>query len=97
MDIELRARVYSLELLTTQLISEYLRTVPEPAQQAAWAREHLRRIADTVPVQSDSLDEEARMRSAMKDDIGRILAEALARAQTTPLRPRSWDMGPQAG
>ena len=32
MDIELRARVYSLELLTTQLISEYLRTVPEPVQ-----------------------------------------------------------------
>ena len=28
----MKARVYALELLTTQLISEYLRTVPNPAE-----------------------------------------------------------------
>jgi hypothetical protein len=38
MDVEVKARLYALELLTTQLISEYLRTVPEPVKQAEWAR-----------------------------------------------------------
>lgn len=60
-DIDTRARVYALELLTTQLISEYLRAVPESAKQAAWAREHLYRITETIPVEGDGFDEEARL------------------------------------
>ncbi|HEX7970072.1 MAG TPA: hypothetical protein VF502_17745 [Stellaceae bacterium] len=97
MESPLRARIYALELLTTQLISEFLRATPEPAKQAEWAREHLQRLAEIHPVESDSLDDEARLRVGIKEDIGRILAAALARAQTLPLRPRSWDIGPQAG
>jgi len=41
MDIDTHGRVYALELLTTQLISEYLRTVPDPTAQTKWARGHL--------------------------------------------------------
>lgn len=97
MEVELRARVYSLELLAIQLISEYLRTTPEPAKQAAWALDHLQRIAETMPVGSDGFDDEARLRLGIKNHIAQTLGAALARAQTTPLRPRSWDIGPQAG
>lgn len=97
MDIDTTARLYALELLTTQLISEFLRTVPEPEKQAAWAREHLHRLAETMPVESGGFDEEARLRVTIKDAVGRTLDAALLRAQTTPLRPPSWDTGPQAG
>ena len=34
MDLDMRARVYALELLTTQLISEYLRAVPVELSRA---------------------------------------------------------------
>ena len=97
MDIETTSRLYALELLTTQLISELLRAVPEPEKQAAWARAHLHRLAATMPVESQGFDEEARLRLIIKDGIVRILDAALLRAQTTPLRPPSWDTGPQAG
>ena len=97
MDIETEARLFALELLTTQLISEFLRTVPEPQNQAAWAREHLHRLAETMPVDSRGFDEEARLRVTIKEGIARILEAALLRASTTPLRPPSWDTGPQAG
>ena len=97
MDVELKARLYALELLTTQLISEYLRAVPEPAQQAEWARQHLYRSAEALRVDCDNLDEEARLRASVKDEVTRILETALARAQATPLRPPSWETGPQAG
>lgn len=97
MEAPLRARIYALELLTTQLISEYLRQTPEPARQAEWARDHLQRMAEIHPVESESLDDEARLRVLLREDIARILDAALARAQALPLRPRSWDIGPQAG
>ena len=91
MPLELHARVRALELLTTQLISEYLRSTPEPAKQAAWARDLLHRLAEVMPVESDSLDEETRMRVRIKESVTGLLDDALARAQTVPLRPRSWD------
>jgi hypothetical protein len=97
MDIEMRGRIYALELVTTQLISEYLRTVADPAGQVKWAADHLRRVADGLAVETDGLDEEARLRASIKDHVRRMLDTALMRAQTTPLRPPSYDTGPQAG
>ena len=94
MDIELKTRIYALELLTTQLISEYLRTVPDPTAQAHWARDHLRRVADVLPVESQSLDEEARLRASVKDHLTRTLDGALARAVTTPLRQLFYPASP---
>jgi hypothetical protein len=97
MDLHMTARVYALELLTTQLISEYLRTVPDPAAQIKWAREHLHRLAEEMAVATASLDDEARLRIRIKEDVTAILDAALARAQATPLRPPAYDTGPQAG
>jgi hypothetical protein len=97
MDIEMRGRVYALELLTTQLISEYLRAVPDPAGQAKWAADHLRRLADDLPLDTGGIDEEARVRLCVKDHVGSVLDAALARALTTPLQLPSYDIGPQAG
>jgi hypothetical protein len=97
MDLDMKARVYVLELLTTQLISEYLRTVPDPAAQTKWARQHLHLLADGMPVETVSLDDEARLRASIKESLTNILGTALARAQTTPLRPPSYETGPQAG
>jgi hypothetical protein len=97
MDLDMTARVYALEMLTTQLISEYLRTVPDPAAQTNWARQHLHLLADGMPVETESLDDEARLRVSIKESLTNILGTALARAQTTPLRPPSYESGPQAG
>jgi hypothetical protein len=97
MDLDMTARVLVLELLTTQLISEYLRTVPDPAAQTKWARQHLHLLADGMPVETASLDDEARLRVSIKERVADILRTALARAQTTPLRPPSYETGPQAG
>jgi hypothetical protein len=97
MDIETKARVHALELLTTQLISEYLRTVPDPEAQASWAREHLHGMADQVAVETESLDEEARLRVAIKDEVSRILGAALARARSIPLVRPSYGSGKETG
>jgi hypothetical protein len=97
MDVEMRGRMYALELLTTQLISEYLRTVPDAAAQTKWAKGHLHEAAETLAVETESLDDEARLRVGMKGHVNRILDAALLRAQATPLIPRVWDTGPQAG
>lgn len=94
MDIELKARIYALELLTTQLISEYLRTVPDPTAQAHWAADHLRLVADGLSIETESLDEEARLRASIKDHLARVLDGALARAVTTPLRQPSYPASP---
>ena len=66
MDLDMKARVYVLELLTTQLISEYLRTVPDPVAQTNWARQHLHLLADGMPVETESLDQEVRLRVSIK-------------------------------
>jgi hypothetical protein len=97
MDLDMTARVLVLELLTTQLISEYLRTVPDPAAQTKWARQHLHLLADGMPVETESLDDEARLRVGIKEGLTNILGTALTRAQATPLRPPSYESGPQAG
>jgi hypothetical protein len=97
MDHDIKARLYALELLTTQLISEYLRTVPDPAAQTRWARENLHHLADGMTVETETLDEEARLRVGIKEDVSCILEAALARAKATPLRPPSNETGPQAG
>jgi hypothetical protein len=97
MEIEQRARVYALELLITQLISEYLRTVPDPRGAGQWAREHLHGAADVLIVATETLDDQARLRVGIKSEVTRVLDDALARAKATPLTQRSSDMGPQAG
>lgn len=89
MDIETTARVYALELLTTQLIAEYLRSVPDPTGQVKWTQENLRGAADSLAIETANLDEEARLRVCIKEDVTRILVAALARAKATPLRPPS--------
>jgi hypothetical protein len=94
MEVELAARVYALELLTTQLISELLRTVPDPIQQVTWGKGHLHHLADGLPVHTESLDEEARLRVRIKAHTERILDTALAQAQTAPLRPRPSEIRP---
>jgi len=50
MEIETTTRLYALELLTTQLISEYLRSVPDPDGQASWARRQLYGAADGMTI-----------------------------------------------
>ena len=50
----MKARGHVLELLTTQLISEYLRTVADPAAQTKWARQHLHFLAEEMPVETES-------------------------------------------
>ena len=54
MAIERTSRLYALELLTTQLISEYLRSVPDPVGQVRWATEHLLGAADGMRLDADS-------------------------------------------
>jgi hypothetical protein len=97
MDREMRSRVYALELLTTQLISEYLRTVPDPKAQASWARTHLHEAAATMPVDAVGFDEEARLRVGIKEQVTRILDTALSRALAAPEVSRDWGTGPHAG
>jgi hypothetical protein len=82
MDLDVKVRVYALELLTTQLISEYLRTVPDPAPQTKWARQHLHLLVDGMPVETESLDDEARLRVGIKEGLSNVRDMALARAQT---------------
>jgi hypothetical protein len=53
MEVEMSGRVYALELLTTQLISEYLRTVPDAAAQTKWARGHLHEAAEIVAIETE--------------------------------------------
>ena len=94
MDIELESRVCALELLTAQLISEYLRTVPDPNAQASWAREQLVRLADDMAMRTDRVDEEARFRAAVKEHIRNILDQATARAVKMPMRQPSYPASP---
>ena len=82
MDLEMKARVYALELLTT----------PNSAQ-TKWAKEHLHKFADRLPLETESLDEEARLRVNIKAVVGGILETALARAKAIPLRPPSYGTG----
>jgi hypothetical protein len=90
----LKSRIYALELLTTQVISEYLRSVPDPAAQAQWAKQHLHALADALRVEANGFDDEARLRVGIKADISRIIDDVAARAQTIPLRQPSYDVPP---
>jgi hypothetical protein len=47
--MDMAARIDALDLLTTQLISEYLRTVPDAGAQTKWARGHLHAAAEALP------------------------------------------------
>jgi hypothetical protein len=47
--MDVAARIYALDLSTTQLISEYLRSVPDAGAQTKWARGHLHAAAEALP------------------------------------------------
>jgi hypothetical protein len=54
-------------------------------------------MADALAVETETLDDEARLRVSIKEDVMRILDIALARAKSIPLVQPSYDTGPQAG
>jgi hypothetical protein len=93
-DIDMGTRICALELLTTHLISEYLRTVPDPAAQARWVGDRLRSLVDDLPVRSQGLDDEVRVRTTIKRHIARALEDALARAVAIPLMRPSYPASP---
>ena len=92
MDIELQARLCATELLLTKVISEYLRSAPDPREQANYAREQLRWAIARMPLEAQSLDE-AKLRVRIEDNIIKILDAALQRTTAIPLytRPRDPD------
>ena len=97
MDIEAKARLHAIELLVTQLISEYLRMVPDPRGQVAHAGEQLHRTAQQIPIDAADLDEEARLRVRIQDVVDEILQAALRQVQAIPAAPRSWRDGYEGG
>jgi hypothetical protein len=84
MDLDMRSHVYVLELLATQLISEYLRTVHDPKAQESWARTQLHEVAETMLVDAQGFDDEARLRLGIKEQVTRILGTALLRTLAVP-------------
>jgi hypothetical protein len=62
--------------------------VPDPAAQTKWALQHLHLLPDGMPVEAESLDDDARLRVSTKEGLTNILGPARARAQTIPLRRR---------
>jgi hypothetical protein len=97
MEIEQAARLYALELLTTQLFADYFRTMADPAAQREWVRGKLHESADAQALGGMRPDEATRLRRRVKAELTRLLDTALAQAQATPLQPRDWSTGPQFG
>jgi hypothetical protein len=97
MDLDAAARLRAIELVVTQLVAEHLRSVPDPAEQATRAVERLHATADAMPLDAASLDEEARLRVAIKTCVTDFLDAAvkLARAATAPAR--DWHKGYEGG
>jgi len=94
MEIDLAARVHAVELLTTQLVSEYLRSFPDAAARALSARGELSRLADNLSLGSDRPDEAARLQAAIKHELARLLDGALARAEGMKLQQPSYPASP---
>jgi hypothetical protein len=88
MDLDAAARLHGIELVLTQLVAEHLRSVPDPADQATRAVERLHATSDTMPLDTASLDEEARLRVGIKACVTEIVDAAvrLARAAASPAR-----------
>ncbi|MGO8915331.1 MAG: hypothetical protein ACLQJR_05435 [Stellaceae bacterium] len=80
MDIEMKGRLHALEWFLTQLISEDLMTVADPAARVRLAKDRLDHFADTIAIETGNLDEQARLRLATKEAAGKILYAALERA-----------------
>ena len=91
MDIEMQARLCATELLLRQMISEYLRSAPDPREQANHTREQLRWAIARMPLETQSLDDEAKLRVRIEDKIAEILDLALQRTVAIPLNTRSRD------
>lgn len=86
MDIETTARMHAHELILTQLISDFLSTVPDPREQVKHARERLTRAVDEMTFNALTLDEAARLRVRMQEGVSEILDAALQRTVVVPLR-----------
>jgi hypothetical protein len=79
MDIDIVARLHTLELLVTQLIAEQLQSAPDPREQARSAREQLASAVTRAPLGATTLDEEARLRTRVQEAVTEILDLALRR------------------
>jgi hypothetical protein len=91
MDIQTAAHLSALELLTTELLSAHLLTVPESELEVTWAIDHLREAVDAMPVGNRTAKDIATLRTAVKDDLSRILKAALAQAKG--VGRQRWDVG----
>jgi hypothetical protein len=54
MEIDFAARLYVLEVLITQLISEHLRTAPDPDRRVEWVKDWLNRRFEFTPIATQS-------------------------------------------
>jgi hypothetical protein len=81
MDIQTRARLSALELLTTELFSAHLITVAASELDVSGAIDRLCNIVDAMPIGNDTAKDIATLREAAKNDLSRILKAALAQAK----------------
>ncbi len=91
MDIQTTARLSALELLTTELLSAHLLTVPDSELEVTWAIDHLRSVVDAMPFGNATAKDMATLRAAVKDELSRILNAALAQARQ--VGRQRWDTG----
>jgi hypothetical protein len=91
MDIQTTARLSALELLTTELLSARLLTVPDPELEVTWAIDNLCEAVDAMALGKGSAEDVARLPAAVKDDLSRILKAALAQAKQ--VGRQRWDAG----
>ncbi len=91
MDLQTTARLQTLELLITELLSAHLIAVPDSELEVSWAIDRLCNIADAMPIGNGSAKDMAALRAAVKDDLSRILKAALAQAKQVGLQ--RWDVG----
>jgi hypothetical protein len=91
MDIQTTARLSALELLTTELLSARLLTVPDPELEVTWAIDHLCQAVDATAPGKGSTEDMTRLSAAVKEDLSRILKAALAQAKQVD--QQRWDEG----